>query len=117
MNVAEMHPSKFLTAADLKGQSHKVTIDRLEHCEVGQEKQLKWVLFFVSKDKGLVMNVTNTNFVAVAHGQETDDWHGKEIILYPTKVAFGNKAVDAIRVKVEAETPPIAAADAEEPPF
>ena len=117
MNVAEMHPSKFLTAADLKKSSHKVTIDRLEQNEVGQDKQMKWCLYFQGKEKGLVLNKTNTSMIASMLGNETDDWSGKEIIIYPTKVSFKGDGVDAIRVKVEAEAPPMAAADAEEVQF
>ena len=117
MNVAEMHPSKFLVVADLKGQAHKVIIDRLEQHEVGQEKDKKWVLFFRGKEKGLVLNVTNTNMIADSHGQETDDWAGKEIIIHKAKTSFAGKPVDCIRVRVEEEAPAVVAGDGEEVQF
>jgi len=100
MNVSDMHPSKFLAAADLKGSGHKVIISRLEQAEVGQEKEQKWVLYFQGKEKGLVLNKTNSLMIASSLGDETDNWMNKEIVIYPTKTSFAGKPVDAIRVRV-----------------
>jgi len=105
MNVAEMHPGKFLVAADLKKKAHKVIMDGLSQEKVGDTKENKWVLAFRGKDKGLVLNVTNTNMIAHYHGKETDDWTGKEIVIYPTTTSYAGKVVDCIRVKAEEPEP------------
>ncbi len=56
-------------------------------------------LFFVGKDKGLVLNKTNFNVIADITGEaDSDDWPGKRITLYATKVDYQGRRVDAIRV-------------------
>jgi hypothetical protein len=55
----------------------------------------------------------------ISGSDETDDWAGHQIILYPTKVDFSGRRVDAIRVdhpsknetKAPAETRKPAASD------
>ena len=106
-NVNEMFPSKYLKAADLQGHTVAVVIDRLELGEVGQgdEKEQKWIMYFEGKEKGLVLNKTNSNMVAAAYGDNTDGWTGKPLELYPTRVPFAGKIVDALRVRTEAPPP------------
>lgn len=99
MNAREMFPGKYLKAADLQGKIHKVVIDGLEQKEVGEDKEKMWVLSFRGKDRGLCLNVTNTNMLIDLMGDDTDDWMGKEIQLGPEKTDFGGKKVDCIRVK------------------
>ena len=66
--------------------------------ELGGEKHL--VVYFRGKQKALVLNKTNASYLAAAISDETDDWPGHEIVLYPTKVNFQGKMVDAIRVEM-----------------
>ena len=54
--------------------------------ELGGEKHL--VVYFRGKQKALVLNKTNASYLAAAISDETDDWPGHEIVLYPTKVNF-----------------------------
>ena len=68
--------------------------------ELGGEKHL--VVYFRGKQKALVLNKTNASYLATAISDETDDWPGHEIVLYPTKVNFQGKMVDAIRVEMPA---------------
>ena len=108
-NVSKMFPGKFLKAADLDGKSIKVTIAGLTEDEVGDSKGKKWILNFKDKDRGLVLNVTNANMIAAHYGDESDNWSGKEVILYVEKVSYQGKIVDAIRVRVESSPFPPAA--------
>lgn len=104
--VSEMFPSKFLKAADLQGQAHVLVMDRLEYSNLAPENQpedMKWVLFFQGKDRGLVLNVTNTKRLGEIHGEDTDDWSGKEIVLYPDKTDLKGQMVDCIRVRANME--------------
>lgn len=114
-NVNDMFPSKYLTAGDLKKKAHKLIMGGLEEAEVGDGKEKKWLLQFKGKDKGLVLNKTNTNMIAEYYGPETDAWDGKEVIVYPTKTSFQGKPVDCIRVKVEPEVTEVAADDGDSP--
>ena len=116
MKVNEMFTGNFLAAADLKGKAHKLRIEALTQEELGDPKENKWVLKFAGKEKKLVLNKTNTNAIAEMHGDETDNWMGKTVILFPTKTEFGGKKVDCIRVKVPEPVVEMAAAD-EDIPF
>lgn len=100
MKVNQMFPSKYLSAADLQGQSVPVTMDRVIMEQIRSDGGLedKYVLYFRGKEKGLVLNITNANTIADLYGHETEDWAGRQIILYSTRVQFGSKMVDAIRI-------------------
>jgi hypothetical protein len=97
MKIGSAFPSEFLKAADLNGKAIRVTIDTVTTEKVGEDR--KPVLHFVGKDKTLVLNKTNANRLVEATGtDETDEWSGWSITLYPCKVEYQGKRVDAIRV-------------------
>jgi hypothetical protein len=99
MNINAAFPSTYLKAADLQGKRVVVGIDRVSIEEVGGEH--KPVVYFIGKDRGLILNKTNGNIIAEMYGPETDDWHAQKITLYPTRVEFQGKIVDAIRVHLD----------------
>lgn len=106
MKIREAFPSKWLKADDLAGNKVTVTIDSAEMTSVSNEEDDKLVIYFRGKKKGFIVNVTNANMIAEITGsEETDDWIGQQITLYSTKVPYGNKRVDAIRVDYP---PPVA---------
>jgi hypothetical protein len=108
MDINEVYgDSKWLRAVDLQGRKVRVTI---ENWDVTEFKQLdgstrdQIILTFSGKEKKLGLNVTNCKMIASMHGNETDGWIGKEILLFPTKILdsrTGNM-VDCIRVEYEA---------------
>lgn len=98
MLISQAFPSEFLKAADLLDRTITVVMDHVELKDVGDDT--KPVLFFQGKEKGLVLNKTNSNNIALAYGDDTADWAGKELMLYPTMVDFQGRSVPAIRVKV-----------------
>ena len=60
----------------------------------------KPVLYFVEKDKGIVLNKTNANKITeIAGSALTEEWQGTAIVLYPTETEFGGETVECIRVK------------------
>ena len=65
----------------------------------------KLVLRFEGRPSALAMNRTNYDFVADMLGDETEDWPGHAIELYPTKTAMGGKLVDCIRIRPSAAKP------------
>jgi len=97
MLITSAFPSEFLKAADLQNRQVTVIMDRVELQKVGDD--IKPVLYFQGKDKGLALNKTNANTIAAAYGEETDDWIGSEVILFPTMVDYQGRQVPAIRVK------------------
>jgi hypothetical protein len=98
MKANDAFPSKFLAAADLQGNDVLVKITHVASDEIGNKQ--KFICYFAGKKKGLVLNKTNFNTIVKVTGQEdTDDWTGCEICLYPTMVDFQGDQVDAIRIK------------------
>jgi hypothetical protein len=74
----------------------------------------KIVVQFRKRDKKLVLNKTNAETIARMLGDDTDDWIGKEIQLYPAQVNFAGQMVPAVRVYEDA---PAAAEGEDEIPF
>lgn len=99
MRIDAAYPSKYLKTADLQGRAVRVTIERFEIEEVGDGDR-KPCLYFAGKDRGIVLNRTNADTVSAAYGEETDDWIGQALELYPDKTRFAGKMVDCIRVRV-----------------
>src|SRR5215831_1096232 len=106
MKREDVFPSRWLKAADLEGKKVRAIIGRLEMQEMGDDGE-KPVLFFTRaqneavKNKGLVLNSTNWESIELMHGPESDDWLGKEITLYATKVPFRGKMTDGIRIEYQ----------------
>ena len=100
MRVSEAFPSEYLKASDLQGRNVRVIVDHVEMRDIGDDH--KPVLFFQGKDRGLVLNKTNGNNIAIAYGDEMDEWSGKELILYEAMVDFQGRSVAAVRVRAPA---------------
>lgn len=100
MNIQESFPSKFLKAADLKGRHITVTIERVDMEPVGQGQEMKPVIYFHGKEKGMVLNKTNANAIMkITESPVTEEWIGQKITLYPTETSFQGEQVDCVRVK------------------
>ena len=99
----DVFPSKYLRAADLNGTPLTVTIasaplETLKNPE-GKE-QTKTVLYFHGTKKLLPLNVTNWDAVADATGEDdSENWAGHKIELYPTTTEMRKKTVDCIRIR------------------
>ena len=99
MKANDLFKSKYLKAEDLRGKDISVTIDRVEMASM-PNGQPKPAVFFKDKDKGLVLNKTNFNTIAKVIGiDDTDDWNGHQITIYPTETEFQGEMVDCIRVR------------------
>jgi len=97
MKVSEVFSGEYLTAADLQGAEPTVVIATVEVKEF--EDGDKFLLTFQGKKKGLIANKTNSRRIADLYGDETDDWAGREIVLFTDKVNYAGRMVDAIRVR------------------
>lgn len=120
MKMSQVFPSKYVKAVDLGGKTVTLTMKavKVEEMGHGSEKERKPVLYFEKATKGLVLNRTNAMIIAGMYGDESDEWGGKRISIYPTTVrAFGGTH-ETIRVKEEIPAQPkpqVATADIEEP--
>lgn len=101
-NIQDAFPSKYLKASDLQQREIVATIDRVDYESVGQgaKQERKPVLYFMNKEKGLVLNKTNANKITeLLSTGITEEWHGRQIRLYPTETQFAGETVDCIRIK------------------
>ena len=100
-------PSNSLKTSDLEGTEATLTIagytikefEETDNKTGGSYFVKKPILTFAGTDKTWAANKTNRTQIALAYGDEMDNWIGKTIILYPTKVSFGDKMVEATRVR------------------
>lgn len=98
MRRDQLFPSKYLKAPDLRGRDVTVTIESVEQAKI-QGDAIN-VVHFENKDKGLIMNVTIYNQISKAAGSEdTDEWAGTKITLYPTTTEYKGEEVDCVRVR------------------
>jgi len=104
MKISNAFPSKYLKAADLQDRQHKLVMHRVEMENIGDDDK-KPVLYFVGKQKGLVLNKTNSKTIATAYGDDTDTWENKELVIFPAMVDFRGDQVEAIRVKTPKPAP------------
>jgi hypothetical protein len=108
MKKDDVFPSKYLKHTDLHGKPTTTTVERavLETLKSPEGKtQDKIILYFAGAKKSLPLNVTNFDAVAGICGDDTDNWSGCQIELYPSKMQMAGKTVDCIRVR--APTKPI----------
>jgi hypothetical protein len=98
----EVFPSRFLKAADLAGKPLVVEIERAPQEELGSgaDTDEKTVLYFRGGTKPLPLNMTNWDGVAAIAGDDTVNWPGHRIELYPTTTTLRGSTVDCIRIRV-----------------
>lgn len=98
MKASDAFPSKYISAADLKDNDVVVKITHVTTEEIGNKQ--KFICYFAGKKKGLVLNKTNWNSIArITNMDDSDDWTGMEVCLFPTMVDFQGESVAAVRVK------------------
>jgi hypothetical protein len=108
LKISQLFPSKYVKACDLNGKTVTLTIAKLviEELGHGAEKERKPVLYFQKATKGLVLNRTNAKTIAGLYGDESDDWLGKRISIYPTRIRAFGAMQDTIRVREEIPAQP-----------
>ena len=99
----DLFPSKFLKSEDIGTNRPIVTISRVEIEPVGQGKDQvdKAICYFAEpKVKPIVLNKTNSLAIANGHGRDYSTWRGKQVEIYPDRVAFQGEMKDCLRVRV-----------------
>jgi hypothetical protein len=104
MKISQIFPSRWVKAVELGPDGETVTIKKVVMKEVGEERENKPVMTFDEIDKELVLNVTNANAIADVTGEDdSDNWPGHVIKLVRSRVQFGAKTVDAVRIEAPDE--------------
>lgn len=102
-----LHPSKYLAAEELRGPDGKprdftLTIKSValeELTRETEESESVPIIRFVETEKAMCLNRTNAETIADLHGTEADNWAGKRITIYPTKVKAFGTMTPCIRVR------------------
>lgn len=98
VNVNSLYPSNYLKAPDLMGKTAKLKVRAVIMEKIGSD--IKPVLYFQGKEKGMVLNKTNGMTIAQAYGPDTDAWIGGDIEIFSAYVDFQGKQVEGLRVRV-----------------
>ena len=99
MKIGQAFPSKWLKAADLSGKEYTMTMQRVGMETIGDDHEEKPVLYFQGAQKGLMLNKTNAEAIAIVYGDETEQWTGKQVVVYPDITQYQGRRVDCIRVR------------------
>ena len=97
-NWSDLDP--YLKAAHLPaGKIVPATVDRIEfqtvHPRPGQE-EIKPVMYFQGKQKGLILTSTNQDFLRESFGDEITASYGKPITLRAVRKTIAGRGVDTI---------------------
>lgn len=102
MKIGDMIESKYLKQSDVD-EEITVTVNALKKVNVArddEDPEYRWTVKFAELPKPMVLNVTNLKRMAKALGDDTDDWLGKQIILYvDPDIEFGGNVVGGLRLK------------------
>lgn len=106
INTIYKSNSDYLKAEDIGSEMWNVTIFSAE-VKAWDNGDRKVVLAFNEVDKVMPLNLTNSRAIADIYGGDTDNWVGKEIMLFTMHVDYQGKMVQAIRVRApqKASTP------------
>jgi len=106
MDINNSFPSNYLKAADLQNRTIKATIRTVIEEKMGSD--IRPVLYFQGKDKGMVLNKTNAMTIAQMFGPETDAWAGGVVEIFPAFVDYQGKQVQGLRIRVPMQAPAVA---------
>lgn len=108
-NINSMVSSKYLKTADVPDPVIVtiVGVKQVNMAKDGDAPEIKWAIKFQEFDQPMVLNSTNLHIAAKVLGSnETDDWKGKEIILYTDpSVSFGGQVVGGLRFRGQEKAP------------
>lgn len=88
-----------------EGEDLILTIDHAARDDVKNERgsERKLTIHFVEDYKPMILNATNSKAITAAHGSsKVEDWAGKKIAIYTTKVTAFGGTTDALRIRTTA---------------
>ena len=105
----DVYKARWLKSDDLPDEDLILTIKDVNDEEVGEDREVKFILSFRELEKELILNKTNARTLADRFGKDPSTWIGKRIALYSSEVSFAGKMTLAIRIRMKA---PVAAPNA-----
>ena len=119
-NINEMMPSKYLKISDVPDPVI-VTVAGVKQVNIAQEDkepEYKWGIKFKEFQKPMILNKTNMTVAAlVFKSNQTEDWIGKEIILFNDEsVSYAGQVTGGLRFRGQDKAPARVAQNADAPP-
>ena len=102
-DLDDCYGSKYLSAADLGDKKIRTRIGKIRKETMRQQsgaERPKFVLYFTTLDKPMVLNSTNKIALVERLGGVPADWIGAEIGLYTENTQFAGKPVKGLRLRV-----------------
>lgn len=97
-----MTESKYLKQSDVP-EEKLVTVKKLTKVNVARDDETpeyRWTVQFEELPKPMVLNVTNIKRMGKALGDDTDDWTGKQIVVYvDPDIEYAGQIVGGLRVR------------------
>ena len=93
--------SKYFRASDFTKEVIG-TIEKVESSEFKNDDggtAVKPVLHFQDIPEALVLNKTNFSALSLMFGEDTNDWIGAKVALYPSRVDFKGRTMPTIKVR------------------
>jgi hypothetical protein len=75
------------------------SVDRTEFKNNDGSATAKPVLHFQDMSQALVLNKTNFTTLSLMFGEDTNDWIGAKVALYPSRVDFKGRTMPTIKVR------------------
>ena len=116
----DIYGSKFLGAADLNGQRKRVKIVDTEISDLREKDggtKRRYVVWFETEEKALVLNKTNALRLAQAFGKDRQGWSGAVIELYSEMTSLGKEGIRLRPVRKPPQQQQKPLPPSEEPPF
>jgi hypothetical protein len=102
-DLNDCYGSKYLSAADLGDKKIRTRIAKIRKETMRQQsgaERHKFVLYFTTLDKPMVLNSTNKIALVERLGSVPADWIGAEIGLYTENTQFAGKPVKGFRLRM-----------------
>lgn len=108
MKLSRMYPRKYATGEDLNGNAVTVTVKKMTIEQMspraGQPPQDRFVLYFDETIKGVILSRTLADQIAsIVQADDTDDWIGHKVTLYPQPLTVAGTPRIAIRARKPAQ--------------
>lgn len=88
-----------IKAEDIGNNMWTMTIKSADVKSFDNGAERKLVLAFQEWDKQLPLNITNARAIADLYGHNSNDWIGKQIMLFSMPVKFQDRMVNAVRIR------------------
>ena len=106
--------SKYLGAVDIGDKKIRTRIGKVRketmQQQGGKPERAKFVIYFTTIDKPMVLNATNKNALVDKLGRVPANWVGADIGLYTEPTQFGGKPTRGLRLRVLGPAKPAAKA-------